>query len=169
MRETSFTYRPWFDGRVATGQDEKGGPVPPVRRDSYLASDDIHTTAEDYARFLLSVMKREGISRGLAAQRETVQASTRPNFCAGEKEKACPREIGFGLGWEVHKYAGGTILFHTGADKGEFTLAFLNPETLTGTVVLTNARGSPPVILDILDRLEVDPELMRFLHSQAGY
>lgn len=169
MKDTAYTTRPWFAGRLAVGRDESGAPVDPVLRQSYLASDDIHTTAADYARFMISAMNRAGLSPAIAAERETVQASTRDRHCAGDKAEACPIELGFGLGWEVHKYPGATILFHTGADKGEFTLAFFNPRTRNGTVVLTSSRNGPLAIVDVLDRIGGEPALLAFLHSQAGY
>jgi len=169
MRETAYTIRPWFEGRLAVGSDEKGKPVPAADRRDYLASDDLHTTAEDYARFMISAMNREGLTPAIAEQRETVQASTRDRHCAGDKDKACPAELGFGLGWEVQKYPGGTILFHTGADAGEFALAFFDPATKNGTVVLTSSRGGALAIVDVLDRIGTPPALLAFLHSQAGY
>lgn len=168
MKETAYTRRPWFAGRLAVGTDEQGRPVPAADRTDYVASDDVHTTAEDYARFMISAMNRQGLTPRIASQRESVQASTRDKFCAGDKKPACPAEIGFGLGWEVHRYRSGTILFHTGSDRGEFALAFFNPRTRSGAVVLTNSRNGPLVILAVLDRIGIDPALLGFLHSQAG-
>jgi CubicO group peptidase (beta-lactamase class C family) len=168
MTETAYTRRPWFAGRLAVGTDGEGRPVPAADRSDYVASDDLHTTAEDYARFMISAMSRQGISDKIARQRESVQASTRDSRCQGGKAAACPAELGFGLGWEVHVYGGETILFHTGADRGEFALAFFNPRSKSGAVVLTNSGNAPLVILAVLDRIGVDPALLRFLHSQAG-
>lgn len=168
MKETAYTTRPWFEGRLAVGTDEQGKPMPAAGRTDYLASDDIHTTARDYARFMISAMNRQGLTGEIAAQRESVQASTREKHCPGGKPATCPDELGFGLGWEVHRYGSERILFHTGADRGEFTLAFFNPRTRAGAVVLTNSRKGPGVILAVLDRIGADPALLRFLHSQAG-
>jgi CubicO group peptidase (beta-lactamase class C family) len=169
MKDTAYTRRAWFAGRLAVGSDEAGKPVEAVLRDAYLASDDIHTTAADYARFMIGAMNRHGLTPEIAAQRGTVQASTRDRHCAGDKDKACPLELGFGLGWEVQRFAGRTILFHTGVDRGEFTLAFFDPGTRSGTVVLTNSRNGAFAIVDVLDRIGIPPELLAFLHSQAGY
>ncbi|HEY7809844.1 MAG TPA: serine hydrolase domain-containing protein [Allosphingosinicella sp.] len=169
MKNTSFTGRPWFAGRVATGSDTAGKPVEPFIRSDYRASDDLHTTASDYARFMIEAMKRKRLTPKLWAERQTVQASTWSTHCTGEKAKACPDELGFGLGWEVQRYGKEVILFHTGADEGEFTLAFFNPRTRTGTVVLTNSRNGALAIVDVLDRIGTDPKLLAFLHSQAHY
>ena len=169
MKSTSYTRRPWFAGRVALGTDTEGKPVAPVQNEAYLASDDLHTTAADYARFMIRAMEGKGLTPALRAEREKVQASTRAENCAGEKAKTCPVELGFGLGWEVQRFRGETILFHTGADQGEFTLAFFNPRTKSGTVVLTNSRNGALAIVDVLDRIGGEPALLAFLHGQAGY
>jgi CubicO group peptidase (beta-lactamase class C family) len=168
MKEAAYTARPWFDRRIAVPTDGEGRALDPVLKTAFTASDDVHTTASDYARFMIAVMNREGVSPALAVRRETVQASTRHVHCTGAKEASCPSELGFGLGWEVHKYPGRTLLWHTGADSGEFTIALLDPEARTGTVILTNSKHGHKVIVDILDRLGTDPVFMKALRAQAG-
>lgn len=168
MKQTAYTTRPWFDGRIAIPTDEEGRPIPPAPRRDFLASDDVHATASDYARFMIAVMKRKGLSPSLAAERERIQASTRDLHCTGAKAATCPIGLGFGLGWEVHLYPGRTILWHTGADQGEFAVAYLDPDARTGTVILTNSRHGHKVVIDILDRLGTDATFMKALRAQAG-
>jgi CubicO group peptidase (beta-lactamase class C family) len=168
IKDTSFTERPWFKGRLARPTNQEGKPIKPTIRSTFLASDDIHTTATDYARFMISVMNRKGLTPELIAERERVQADTRPIHCTGTAEASCPYELGFGLGWEVHKYPGRTILWHTGADNGEFAVAFLNPDTRNGSVILTSSRRGMEVIIDIMERLETDPVFLRAMKAQAA-
>ena len=167
-RETAYTVRPWFAGRVAVPVSSEGRAIPPVARRDALASDDIHTTASDYARFLVAAMNARGLTPTLAADRQRVHASTRHLHCTGAKAASCPAELGFGLGWEVHRYAGLTILMHTGADSGEFTAAYFDPATRTGSVILTNSQHGYKVVVDIMDRLGTAPPFLRFLRAQAG-
>ncbi len=169
MRNTSYTGRPWFAGRLAVGTDKEGKPVPAKVPAEYVASDDMHTTAADYARFMIFAMEGKGLTRSIRSERQTVQASTRDKHCAGEKARTCPAELGFGLGWEVLRFGSETILFHTGADKGEFTLAFFNPRTRNGTVVLTSKSDGAFAIVDVLDRIGGEPALLAYLHAQADY
>ncbi|HEX9955465.1 MAG TPA: serine hydrolase domain-containing protein [Allosphingosinicella sp.] len=169
MKDTAYTARPWFAGRLAVGTGKDGKPVPAKVPTEYVASDDIHTTAADYARFMIFAAKGKGLTRSIRQQRQTVQASTWAKTCAGEKAKTCPNELGFGLGWEVLRFGGETILFHTGADKGEFTLALFNPRTRNGTVVLTSHSNGAYAIVDVLDRIGGEPALLAYLHTQADY
>ncbi|HEY0148076.1 MAG TPA: serine hydrolase domain-containing protein [Allosphingosinicella sp.] len=169
MEDTAYTGRPWFAGRLAVGVGKDGNPVPSKVPTEYVASDDIHTTASDYARFMIFAAEGKGLTRAIRQQRQTVQASTHAKTCAGEKAKTCPDQLGFGLGWEVLRFGKDTILFHTGADKGEFTLAFFNPRTRNGTVVLTSHSNGAYAIVDVLDRIAGEPALMDYLHEQADY
>jgi CubicO group peptidase (beta-lactamase class C family) len=169
MKDTSYTGRPWFTGRLAVGTGKDGKPVPAKLLSEYVASDDIHTTAADYARFMIFAMEGKGLTPSIRQQRQTVQASTHAKHCGGEKARTCPDELGFGLGWEVLRFGRETILFHTGADKGEFTLAFFNPRTRNGTVVLTSHSNGAFAIVDVLDRIGGEPALLAYLHAQADY
>jgi CubicO group peptidase (beta-lactamase class C family) len=168
MRDTAYTEKPWFRDRVAVPTDGDGNRIEPVRRTRFSAADDVHSTASDYARFMIGVMTRQGLTSDIAAERERVQASTRHVHCTGAKEASCPVGLGFGLGWEVHEYPGQTFLFHTGADEGEFAVAYLNLATRTGSVILTNSSHGHAVVIDILDRLGTDVTFMRALRAQAG-
>ena len=168
MRETAYTTRPWFAGRIAIPTDEAGRPIAPAARTRFLASDDIHSTASDYARFMIQAMTRKGLTGAIAAERERVQASTRHVHCTGAKAPSCPAELGFGLGWEVHKYPDATILWHSGADSGAFAIAHLNPATRSGSVILTNSRNGHALIVDILDALGTEASFMAALRAQAG-
>ena len=168
MRSTALTKRSWFDGRIAIPTDDRGNALEPVLRTSFSAADDMYTTAGDYARFMIAAMNRDGLSADVAAERERVQASTRDKHCAGAKGQTCPTELGFGLGWEVLKFPHATILWHTGADRGEFAAAFFSPQTRDGAVVLTNSRNGFSILIDVLARVGTDPVFLAALRAQAG-
>jgi hypothetical protein len=76
--------------------------------------------------------------------------------------------MGFGLGWEVLRFKNKTILWHTGNDRGEFTVGYFSPSLRTGSVIFTNSAVGYKVVLDVLERLGTDQEFMRFLRAQAG-
>jgi CubicO group peptidase (beta-lactamase class C family) len=168
MRATAYTRRPWFEGRVAIPTDDQGRALKPSLRDAFLASDDIHTTAADYAQFLVEVIERKGLSPAIAAERQAIQASTRHLHCAGAKEASCPVRMGFGLGWEVLEFPERTILWHTGADSGEFAIAYIDLKGRSGTVILTNSRKGHGIVLEVMERLEADPVFLRALRAQTG-
>lgn len=168
MKDTAYTYRPWFEGRVAVATAADASPVRLHYGRAYVASDDLHATASDYARFMISLMKHEGISDEIAKDRERVQLSRRAEMCPQAKSDTCPRDVGPGLGWEVFEFANERFLFHTGKDNGVFTLAYFSPSTRSGTVILTNGDEGAQIVLPVLDRLDRNRAFVKFLHVLAN-
>ena len=168
MTRTAYTNRPWFAGQVATPSDQNGQWLDPVIRDRFVASDDVHTTASDYAQFLIGAGQGAGLGPAEAADRARVQASTREARCTGSRAASCPDEMGFGLGWDVAVFGEDRILWHTGGDQGEFTIAYIIPRTGEGMVILTNSAKGYRVVLPIMERAGVHPRFLAFLKAQAG-
>lgn len=139
MRTTSFTRQPWFGSRVAIPKGPEGRWGTPSVGDTANAADDIHTTIGDYARFVVSVMNRDGLSAGLVAQRDRIyQAGV--ERCDPAKVAVCPERIGYGLGWTVFEYAdpAENVLWHTGGDWGEKSIVFYWPARRDGVVIFAN-------------------------------
>ena len=168
MASTAFTRRDWFAGRVATPHDGEGRPLEPSIADTYFASDEVHTTASDYARFLAGVAAHQGLSEAVARDRERVQVSTREQLCAGARAATCPDEAGWGLGWDLAVFGEERVLWHTGGDRGEFTFAYVIPATGEGAVILTNSAVGYKVVLPFLERMRASPRFLGFLRAQAG-
>jgi len=90
----------------------------------------------------------------------------------GCEERCFSARCRAGLGWEVYDFGTRRYLFHTGADRGVFTLAWLSPTNGTGTVIPTNGANGAQVMLPILDALVdalgSDREFIDFLRVLAG-
>jgi CubicO group peptidase (beta-lactamase class C family) len=168
MASSGLTRKPWFAARMAQAYANAGKPVEISVRDTWSAADDLVTTASDYARFGAAVIRREGLTRDIARQRERVLASTRHLHCTGSKAASCPERLGFGLGWEVIGFGDRTMLWHTGADRGEFAVALLDLKAKTATVVLTNSRNGMNVVLAVLERVGTDEAFLKAMRAQAG-
>jgi CubicO group peptidase (beta-lactamase class C family) len=147
MRATSYTGRDWFADRIAVPQGPEGVFGEPAIRDAWMASDDLYTTADDYGRFVASVLRREGLSRDLAARRFTIVDDQHGEMCAALSLAAdlCPSRMGYALGWIGFEYPDDSIMMHTGKDWGEQTLAFFSLEQRSGVVVLTNGANGMSV------------------------
>ena len=148
MRDIAFTRQPWFAGRVAIPMGPEGRWGDPAVEDTANGADNIHTTVGDYARFVAAVMDREGLPAALAAQRDSIHA-TSSETCDPARVPVCPTRIGYGLGWSIFEYAdpSQTVLWHSGADWGEKAIAFYFPNRREGAVLLTNgANGFMPII-----------------------
>jgi CubicO group peptidase (beta-lactamase class C family) len=160
MRSTAHTRRDWFAGRIAVPFGREGRYGEPAFADSAMASDDLYTTAGDYARFLVGVMDRAGLPPAFAAQRDSVHvANERATAgCTPAGAAHCPR-VGMGLGWEILQFPGETVRLHTGGDWGESTMAFYIAERRDGAVMLTNGAAGMQVMLQAIQVLFPDTRL----------
>ena len=123
----------------------------------------MHTTARDYAQFLLQVMKDDGLTESIASQRSRVQESLREKMCQGIRAEVCPDRLGMGLGWQVLGFKQKTVLMHTGRDPGVYTFTYVCPTTGSGAVILTNGQNGNKIGPPLLRRLEAEPEFVAFL------
>jgi CubicO group peptidase (beta-lactamase class C family) len=168
LTSTSYTAKPWFDGRVAVPADASGAALKPSLVHHYNGADFVYTTAGDYARFLTGVLKDEGLSPAIAAERARIQADMLAETCSGAKAASCPPATGFGLGWQIFAFADATFWMHTGKDEGLFTFAYLDRTSGDGAVILTNGDNGGDVVMPILERLGTSGEFVRFLKGQMG-
>ena len=159
MKNTSYAARDWYAGRLAAPPGPKGEKsIEPVAT-KWNAADLLRTTISDYAKFVASVMRDDGLTPEIAAERATM---TRDTVKPEDLEKAC-REAGeagecrvtagMGLGWEVEVVDGVKILNHDGSDWGVRTSAMFVPAQGIGVVVFTNGENGTQVIRKIVETL----------------
>jgi CubicO group peptidase (beta-lactamase class C family) len=102
--------------RFAAGFDKQGNAYRINKRTQASAADDLLTTVEDYAKFMIAVMNGSGLSKEIFDRMIRCQVKTKENKC-------------FGLGWEIYDLgAGEYALSHGGSDEGVKTLVFLLPK-----------------------------------------
>lgn len=166
LKDTAYTGKPWFEGRVAVPTDAAGVPLKPSIARTYNAADLVYTTAGDYARFMTGVLKDEGLSAEIARERNRIQADDKASNCA-KAGAACPDAIGFGLGWQILVFKGETLMMHTGKDDGVFTFAYLNRTTGDGAVILTNGEEGYKAVIPVLERLGTSAAFVTFLKASG--
>jgi CubicO group peptidase (beta-lactamase class C family) len=154
--------------RIATPYDESGKQFSPYCRPNaacrpagrWGAADDMMTTVEDYAAFLIGVMRHQGLSAGLIAERERVQTARVGKDavidCSALPTTSCPKAQGYGLGWEVIDYGNDKLLGHTGSDWSEMSVGYFHTKSKDGVIVFLNGPNANdlvalPEILELLD------------------
>lgn len=127
MPDTRYTWNSKTDStRFATGYDQTGRPYKMFRNTRANAADDLQTTIGDYGKFLLSVMKGEGLSEEVFRE-------------MGKEQSTIKQDAYFGLGFVVYDLGNGRkALSHGGADEGVQTIFVLLPESGDGLVIFTN-------------------------------
>jgi CubicO group peptidase (beta-lactamase class C family) len=159
MKDTSYTAKDWYSRRLAVPHGPKAEkPIAPVAT-KWNAADLLRTTIGDYARFVVSVMRDEGVTKAIAAQRATI---TRDMVNPENLEKLCQEAgevgqctvmAGMGLGREVDIMNGVKILDHDGSDWGVKTSAMFVPSRGIGVIVFTNGENGTQVIRNVVKTL----------------
>jgi hypothetical protein len=146
-----------MEGLVATPMDTVGqwGTADLRPEGDWKAADDVFTTAPEYARFLVSVMKGEGLHPRIADERMKVQTSIEGEWpCVAEPADRCPDVAGMALGWFRFDYGSHPVIWHGGDDWGEHSLAYFYPETQDGFVILVNGGSGRYAVIDAADLLD---------------
>jgi CubicO group peptidase (beta-lactamase class C family) len=124
--------------RYAIGYNKEGEAYPIEKYTKASAADNLLTTIEDYSKFMVSIMKGEGLSKAVFEDMIKNQVVTK-------KGKH------FGLGLEIYELDNGEYaISHGGADKGCQTIMFILPKTQQGLVIFTNVDDGYKVYEKIL-------------------
>ena len=159
MNETSYTAKNWYAGRLAVPRGpNRDKPVNDVAQ-AWNGADLLRTTIQDYAKFVVSVMHDEGLTREIAAERATLtrdrmKPEDLKNVCSTAGELGhCLVTAGMGLGWEVETVNAEKILDHDGSDWGVKTFVMFVPSRGIGVVVFTNGENGEAVIKKVVEVL----------------
>ncbi|MDP3392999.1 serine hydrolase [Sediminibacterium sp.] len=127
MTDTKYFWDKNTDSsRFAIGYNNNGIAYEIEKNTTANGADNLLTTVEDYGKFLVSVMDREGLSEKVFSDMIAPQVATK-------KDKY------FGLGFELYDFGNGEYaISHGGADKGCQTIVFIFPKSKQGLIIFTN-------------------------------
>jgi CubicO group peptidase (beta-lactamase class C family) len=176
MQSISMSRRASIDSRVTTPMNADGvyeAPYTTAQPDwhhgSWSAASDLYVSIEDYAKFLISVMRQEGMTPALTADRWRVQASF-----AGAKEwecfaapfVTCPNAYGFGLGYLVFDYKDAKFIWAGGNDSGENALAYFSSNAPgDAVIVFVNGGNGIYATTDIIDLVDPTQKLAAYFRQ----
>ena len=138
-------------GHFASGQ------VVTRELNSANSASSLHTTASDYASFLLAMMnatglKRESVRRMLTPQIKVDEGCVN---CAERSTNRLSESLSWGLGWGLQRSSGAaTDYWHWGNNAGIFNAyTQVSPQQGSGLVVLTNSGNGlslmPAIVLEV--------------------
>jgi len=171
MRSTSYSRRGWMSGRLAVGLDSAGRWGEPQVEDSshWNAANNLITTAGDYARFVVSVMRGEGLTPALQAERLQPARGPQMKGRCQDTSAVCPRTVSQALGWVRLDYAAGPVFMHTGLNGrpgGERTLAYFDPARRRGVVVFTSGSNGARLYAEVAALLDPGAPIVAFLAAE---
>lgn len=140
MNDTDFVWtNKTAEERFAIGYDENANPYPTIKNTKANAADDLHTTIEDYGKFLINILEGANISENLHQEMLKKQVKTKENKF-------------FGLGFELYDLGNGEwAISHGGSDLGTQCITFLFPQTKNGILIFTNATAGYKIFNPLLN------------------
>lgn len=171
MSHAAFTPQPNWDGHVAMVRTRDGEYRLPDRGDTPSAADDMHATVGDFARFLRSAMRAEGLTPELVEARGTIYDDQVAQACPEGVIPAdlCPEHTGFGLGWMIYDSGDNRFFVHNGKDDGERAIILFEPEKQYAVAVFTSGANGRHVISKVLQTLVPDEKLNALVAAEARF
>lgn len=152
MKDSSVVSLDRLEAQFANGHNGAGAPLPKPKQAEANAAASLRTTAGDYARFVVAVMRGEGLKR------ETVAEMLRPQVwldecvnCTGRAVAAkLSDKLAWGLGWGLQRTADGESFWHWG-DNGAFKCYVVAyPRRGDALVVFTNSTNGLSIHHEII-------------------
>jgi CubicO group peptidase (beta-lactamase class C family) len=149
MPSSGYIWNADYEKRVARGHDENGRVRNPRRRATaagaarYAAAGGLHTTATEYARFLLEVIdpKPPDAHRlSLAMRDEMIRPQVKVDATSS-----------WALGWQVFHNNYGDILSHGGDNPGFKAFVVASVARKSGWVILMNGDNAGPIIQALVE------------------
>ncbi len=125
MTHSGFVWKTAFNGNFAQPHDEAGKTGQKYKPGQANMAYSLHTTAQDYARFVLAILKTEGLKAGTVSQMLSPQSQLPKRFSGSDT--LAPYSF-WGLGIGLEQTPTDTYFWHWG-DNGAFkcfVMAHLN-------------------------------------------
>lgn len=150
MSDSRFTWSEKISFPLAKGHDQAGRQtkrnVPKAN-----AASSLHTTAQDYGKFMNAWLDPIGISKQ-SVNTALHAAITLKKDQSGKSLSNNNADIAWGLGWGIQKSNNQSINWHWG-DNGVFrAFVAMNPKSKNGIVYFTNSQNGLAIAKHITDR-----------------
>jgi CubicO group peptidase (beta-lactamase class C family) len=147
MTSSGYTVTPAMHRVLAAPHDAAGQSLAKTTRPSapaiarYGSAGALMTTASDYARFLIEVMRPKA-----ADDYRLNEASRREMLRPHIEVEGSPIKASWALGWQIWHQDQGTVVAHGGDSDGWHSQSAFSPARQTGFVILTNGEGGLALI-----------------------
>lgn len=152
MKSSSMVWRNDYESLKTFTHDWVGGVSGRGKPEKANAAASLHTTANDYANFVIAMLKGTGLKPKTASLMLTPQSTVTDAgaFNLNTQDPKLSNNVLWGLGWGLEKTADGTAFWHWG-DNGD-TKAFVlaSPKRKTGLVMFANSANGLSMINELV-------------------
>jgi len=151
MKHTTFVWNDYLDNHKVFGHDEEGNPTqnkPVAGRwngKTFNAFSSVHSEAFEYAKFIIAMLKREGLKE--SSFEEMLKEQT--HFKDNNPIKLETDQTGWGLGFAQKQTKNGLMHLHTGNNHDFQAYTMFVPEQEYGIVIFTNCGNMLPFLKTI--------------------
>jgi CubicO group peptidase (beta-lactamase class C family) len=153
MISSSYLWRDEYEARKTFRHNSVSNPTGQNRPPRANAAASLHTTAEDYGRFVAAILKGTGLKQETLKQMLTPQikvSESGTNNTAVPPQKLSPT-ISWGLGWGLQTTNDGVSFWHWGdnGDAKAYVVGFEKQKL--GVVVFANSTNGLSIMREIID------------------
>jgi len=146
MRRTSMIWQNRFEDNFSNAYFKDGSKYGSERRESSRAAGSMSTTANDYARFIINLMQKKGLSGSGYRQMFMPQIMVKSRRGFGTLKDSITNEndgiqLAWGLGVGLFRSPFGRAFFHTGHGEANQNYAVAYPESGTAVIILSNSEN----------------------------
>jgi CubicO group peptidase (beta-lactamase class C family) len=155
MNHSSFVWNDRFDKHLAFGHNQLGQEETPWKRSMGNAASSLLTTVGDYARFVLALLKENGLRPETLNEMFTSQVQLNPNCieCLDNQSNTLSELLSWGLGWGLLRSGKETLFWHW-ADNLRFTsFCIASPKSKSGVIFFTNGSNGLTLADEIVSKV----------------
>ena len=155
MTMSSYTWQSRFEADYAVGHASDGKVYPKDKDNAARAPSTLETTTDDYARFMVAVLRREGLAEASWNEIFTpqVRIRSRTQFGPGSSETTSvndPIELSYGLGWGLQRTPHGWGAFKEGHGDGFQHYSIVYPAKQMGVLLMSNSDNAESIFGHLL-------------------
>lgn len=155
MPRTSMIWEQSFENNFSFAYFKDGKKYGSERRESSRAAGSMTTTAQDYARFMINLMKEQGLKKSSYQQLLSPQIFVKSKRGFGPLRDSLTNEndaikLAWGLGIGLFQSPYGKGFFHTGHGEANQNYAVAFPEKGIALIMLSNSENFETVSAELL-------------------
>ncbi|HVF46282.1 MAG TPA: serine hydrolase, partial [Pyrinomonadaceae bacterium] len=156
MTSSSFVWQETYETRKANGHKPSGVAGQKRRPTVARSPSGLHTTALDYAKFVIAVINGIGLRSETTGQmlKGQVRLDESCFSCIERSPGRVSPALSWGLGWALERTQTGEAIWHWGDNNSEFHSFVIGyPKENSGIVTFTNSGNGHSIIPEIVSQI----------------
>jgi CubicO group peptidase (beta-lactamase class C family) len=153
MKNSSYVWQSSYNDQATHRHNYVGDPTGRNNSTQANAAASLKTTAEDYGRFMVAILKGEGLKKASINQMLTPQiklSESGTNNTTRAPEKLSPT-LSWGLGWGLQTTSDGLSFWHWGDNGDSKAYIVANDKQKLGVVVFANSTNGLSILPEIVE------------------